>query len=121
VVVAGGRSRFVTSEEIVIFIRHHGRSPPPSPLAPRKIVDTTDRASGGRSCRHRSCLGQTRPPSLAPRTVAAAVALASRAITATAALTYRAATRWHRLGPPLAPHAVARTSRSCNRYQTLKP
>jgi hypothetical protein len=100
--------RCATSEKIVVFGCHHGRSPQPSPLAPRKVVATaTDHASGGHARRNRSCLGQTRPPLLTPR-----------AVTTTMALVYRAATRRHRLGLSL---ATALTSHGCSRRQAPKP
>jgi hypothetical protein len=91
VVIEEDALQCVASVEIVDFGCHHGRSLQPSPLSPWKVVATaTDRASGGRGRRHRSRLGQTRPPPLMPRAVTTVVTLLSRA-----------ATRRHRQGPPL--------------------
>jgi hypothetical protein len=90
--------RCVASEKIVAFGCHHGWSPQLLPLAHRKVVAIAiDRASGGHGHRHRSRLGQTRPPSLAPRAVTTATTLASQSTTGR-----------RRLGPPLA----SRTARS---------
>lgn len=93
--------RCAASEEIVVFGCHQRRSTQPSPRAPRKVVaTTTDHASGSRRRCNHSRLGQTWPPLLAPRTVAAAAVLTSRAVT-------------HRLclGPSLADVAWDRRSR----------
>jgi hypothetical protein len=109
------------SEEIVVFECHHGWSPQPSPLAPRKVVTTaTDRASRTWGRHNRSRLRLMRPPPV----------------------TSRAATRQCRLGPPLVPHdvahrshlvpqevvvdvwpplATARTSRGCSHHLASKP
>jgi hypothetical protein len=93
--------RCAASEEIVVFGCHHGRSPQPSPLVPRKVVATsTNHASGGHGRCNRLRLDLTRPLLLVPRAVTAATTLASRA-----------ATRRHRLGVHFTDVAWDRRSR----------